>query len=236
MNPLAAPAESTNSHESQAYAVSKGASLAEQTYDFIKENIITLRFPPGSPLLENQLAKQLGISRSPMREALARLEREGFVEIVPWKGARVTEITPKYVTELYEVRASLEGTAARLTIPRVDRGKFIAMKKAIAEIAPRINAGDVVAFYEHEVLFHELYVAGCGNDLLLQTLIGMHDHLTRVRNYLTATRIPGHEAISLREHQEVLEVFLSGDGDAAEMAVRNHLHSVVSRMLVAFRA
>lgn len=233
MNPLAALAESVPSQEPEAPALSKGASLAEQTYDFIKENIVSLRYPPGSPLLENQLAKQLGISRSPMREALARLEREGFVEIVPWKGARVTEITPKYVTELYQVRASLEGTAARLAISRLDRGRLMAMKRTMDELATSVDAGDMTAFYQHEVPFHDLYVAGCGNDLLLRTLVGMRDHLTRVRNYLSATRIPGHEAASFREHQVALEAFLSGDGDAAEAAVRNHLDNVVARMLAA---
>ena len=208
----------------------KGASLAEQTYDFVKEAIISLRFAPGSPLLENQLSKQLGISRSPMREALARLEREGFVEIVPWRGARVQEISRRYVVELYQVRSSLEGTAARLAIPNLGREELEAIKKAMAEFALQIEGGDTAAFYRHEVEFHDLFVMRCGNDLLQRTLIGMRDHINRVRNYLSLHAIPRHEAISCREHQMVLEALLSGNGELAESAVKQHLDNVLARI------
>ena len=223
-------APALNPSDISAPVLAKGASLAEQTYDFVKEAIISLRFAPGSPLLENQLAKHLGISRSPMREALARLEREGFIELVPWRGARVQEISRKYVVELYQVRSSLEGTAARLAIPNLGREELVAFKEATAEIARRIESGDTADFYRHEAEFHDLFVTRCGNDLLQQTLIGMRGHINRVRNYLSLHAIPRHEVISCREHQMVLEALLSGDGDLAESAVRQHLNGVLARI------
>lgn len=219
----------------EAPVLTKGTSLAEQAYQYIKEQIVTLQFRPGSPLMENQLAKQLRISRSPMREALARLEKEGHIEIVPWRGARVVEITPKYVTELYQVRSSLEGTAARLATPRLERAELEAVKRSMDELAPRVYAGDFNSFYAHEVLFHDMYVSRCGNDLLYRTLLGMRDHLARVRNFLNyLVTIPGHAEASFGEHQQALEAFLSGSAEAAEAAVRWHLDNVAGRIIAAF--
>lgn len=226
------PAGMGSAPGSQAAPVlAKGASLSEQAYDFIKGRIISLQYAPGSPLLENQLAKQLGISRSPMREALARLEGEGFIEIVPWKGARVQEITLKHITNLYQVRICLEGMAARLAVPNLDRRELERLRAAIDDLAPRVDAGDVLAFYEHDVVFHDLYLGNCGNDMLQASLARIRDHIQRIRNYLSARDVPGHhESISLQEHRAALESFLSGSGEAAERAVRAHLENILARV------
>lgn len=213
--------------------LAKGASLAEQAYDFIKGEIISLHFAPGSPLLENQLSKHLGISRSPMREALARLEREGFIEIVPWKGARVREITRKSATDLFQLRICLEGMAARLATPRLDRHELEAFLATMDELAPRVEAGDVPAFYEHEVVFHDLFTLNCGNDVIQSSILGIRDHVTRIRNYLSSKSVPGwgHEPLSFMEHRTVIYALLTGSGEAAEAAVRGHLESVLQRVV-----
>ncbi len=210
--------------------LAKGASLAEQAYDFLKANIVSLNYPPGSPLLENQLAKHLGISRSPMREALARLERERFIDIVPWKGARVREMNLKQITDLYQVRIALEGMAARLATPNMDRTDLERVRDRMDAIAPRVMNGETAIFYEHEVEFHDLYATHCGNDMLQESLAGIHDHIARIRNFLFRTGVPGqHEVLSLGEHRAALEAFLSGSCEAAERAVRTHLECILAR-------
>ncbi|HEX9015498.1 MAG TPA: GntR family transcriptional regulator [Chloroflexota bacterium] len=231
MMTIAPAANGPTSDDPVAPVLAKGASLAEQAYGFLKGNIISLQYPPGSPLLENQLAKQLGISRSPMREALARLEREGFIEIVPWKGARVREINLKQITDLYQVRICLEGMAARLAVPNLDRRELETVRAAMNELAPRVEQGDILAFYEHDVVFHDLYVANCGNDLLISSLAGIRDHIQRIRNFLSANSVSGqHEYLSLGEHQAALQAFQTGSGEAAERAVRTHLEKILERV------
>ncbi len=106
----------------QLHRVTGPVSLKDKAYHAIKAAILSLKLKPGDPLVESDLAQQLGISKTPVRDALLELEREGFVTKVPFKGTYVTEITLKDVREVFQVRAVLEGLAARLAAPLFSAG------------------------------------------------------------------------------------------------------------------
>lgn len=213
-------------------AISKGASLAEQTYNYLKEQIVSLELEPGEQLLENAVARQLGISRSPVREAFANLESNGFIESIPWHGARVTKITAQYITELYQVRTALETSAARLATDHVASEDLRGVRAEMEELAPRLEQNPNLFYEVHEVPFHNLFVLSCGNSLLQNMILSMQDHMRRIRNYLTYVQVPGHVDASFAEHVAIIDALLDRDAEAAEVAVRVHLENVLERVVL----
>ena len=205
---------------------SKGTSLKEQSYQIIKDLILSNRIPSGEWISENQLAKDLGISRSPLREAMAKLEREGFIEYTEWKGAKVVALTPAYVVEIYQVRAALEGMAAYLAAPSLTDEDLAELERQI-HLADR-REGDLGAHDAAEIAVHSLCPRRSGNSRLFEMAINMLDHMTRIRRH--GGGVPGHLEASHREHLELLAALRTRDPERAERAFRAHLASVAERI------
>ena len=157
--------------------------LAEGAYGAIKKMIVETTLSPGQTLTETQLAVTLGISRSPIRQALVRLQEDGFVEIEPWKQARVAPLTPDVVREIYSVRTALEARAARESAPFIADADIVAMDATLKRLEPRIRVGDYAEFIAIEHQFHSLFIDNCRNRLLRDLLDDLQDHLERVRRY-----------------------------------------------------
>lgn len=213
--------------------IQKGASLSEQTYRYVKEMIVSLKLMPGEAIQENQLASELKVSRSPIRYALAKLESEGLIESIPWHGDYVTGITPKYVTEVYQVRVALESYAARLATPNLSRKELEAFREKMLELGLKLEENPNLFYEEHEGPFHDLFVSACNNELLQEMLSSVQDHLRRIRNYVAAVPVVGNVEASFAEHLKILEALLSRDATAAEGAVRTHLENVLERLIPA---
>lgn len=205
---------------------SKGASLKDQTYQIIKDLILSDRLPSGVTISENHLARNLGISRSPLREAMVRLEREGFVEFTPWKGVKVVALTPSYVQEIYQVRAALEGMAAFLAAPKLTDEDLTELERQV-QLATR-EGSDQAAHDAAEIAVHSLCPTRSGNSRLCEMAINMLDHMTRIRRH--GGTIPGHLEASYREHLELLLALQTRDPEKAERAIRAHLAAVAQRI------
>ena len=202
--------------KNKTYRVVK-SNLNTQVYDILKEMIADQRFLPGSSLNVEKLTQELGVSRTPIWEAIRRLEQEGIVAHTPHKGVRVVELTRKMALELYEVRETMEGFAARLGAERANQTLVNRMKKILAEQLTVVEKEDAVAYSRTDHEFHLLVYEACGNDLLKDILEGL-----RYRALPLAFKLSPHFAEFYNFHQQIVTAFENKDGTEAEAAMRKH--------------
>lgn len=203
-------------------------SLAQQTYDLLKEKITTGQLAPEARFSEAELARQLNISRAPLREAVRQLQEEGLLTSSDGRGLNVPPISVEMVRELYEVRLALEGAAAELAGGRIPDKQVRHMRKALDALRDPIMAGDPHGFAELDHTFHDLWVRNCGNSLLTQHTERLRDHLRRVFAY--AGGLPEHTKQAFREHESILLAIEDGDPATVRSEVENHIRSVSGRL------
>ncbi len=192
-------------------------NLNSQVYDILKEMIADQRFTPGSSLNVERLTQELGVSRTPIWEAIRRLEQEGIVFHTPHKGVRLVELTRKMALELYEVRETLEATAARLGAERATPEIIVRMEKILADQKLIVSSKDDVAYSRSDHDFHLLIYEACGNDLLKEILESL-----RYKALPLAFKLSPHYAEFLKFHQKILEAFRNCDTRAAEKTMQQH--------------
>jgi DNA-binding GntR family transcriptional regulator len=204
------------------------ASLKDQAYLAIKRAILSLKLRPGEALVESELAQQLGISKTPVRTALHELEREGLVTKVLYKGTYVTEVTLRDVQEIFELRAVLEGLAARLAVPMLDESELTRAREFLRLMEEALKMADKDLASQYGKQFHDLILQNADNQRLQLILHNLDDHLQRFR--LLSDQISGRLEKSLREHKRVLQALDQGDPDLAEQKIKEHLHSVLEEL------
>ena len=206
--------------------VATSLSLKDKAYAAIKDAILSVRFEPGMPLVETDLARQLGISKTPIRDALQELEREGFVTRTLFKGTHVTDVCLKDIAEVFQLRAVMEGLAARLATPLFSDTELdeIGAYLTVAEAA--LAAGDLMLCSENGRKLHYAIINRSeGDNARLAPIIrNLDDHVLRFR--VLSDRITGRLGKSLGEHRRVLDALNRRDPLAAEQAMRDHLFSV----------
>lgn len=210
----------------QLNPVRTGMTLTERVYTTIKEAILDLKLEPGSPLVEDELARQLGTSKTPVRDALFTLERDGLVTKIPYKGTYVSEVSLKDATEIFELRAVLEGLAARLATATFGPDDFAEAERLLdAADAARLR-GDREAASQCGAQFHWLLVQQAENRRLKPILAKLEEQLRRLRRLSDLRR--GRLEKSAGEHRAILAALRAGDAYAVEDAMRHHLQSVVA--------
>jgi DNA-binding GntR family transcriptional regulator len=192
-------------------------NLNDQIYPILKEMIADQRFNPGGSINVEQLTHELGVSRTPVWEAIRRLEQEGIVVHTPHKGVRVRELTREMALELYGVREALETTAARQGAGRATPQLIARMGKCLEKQAQIVKQEDAVAYSQSDHEFHLLIHEASGNRLLQEILEGL-----RYRALPLAFRLTPQFAEFLGYHRLVLEAFKKKDGPGAEKAIRRH--------------
>ncbi len=144
-------------------------SLVEATAEVLRDRIIGGSFKPGARLVETEIARQLGTSRAPVREALATLKAEGLTRDEPGRGTYVTVLGRRDVEEIYELRAAIESAAARLVIEQDDQGSLDALDRALAAMGAAADLGDRMAFIEADLALHGVLCRAAGNERLFRT-------------------------------------------------------------------
>lgn len=194
--------------------------IRDKVYAYLKDAILRGEYKAGDRLVERVLAEKLNISRTPIREALFRLETQRFVRTVPRKGVVVNEITQAEILEVFMILASLESLAARLAAQKVNGGIIAEIDQLIAEMEEALNngGGDEV---ELNVKYNELIGRASGNPKLHEMLVDLKDYVRAFSNLSSA--LPGRTKAALREHQDVLSAIRSGEADLAENFTRIHL-------------
>jgi DNA-binding GntR family transcriptional regulator len=199
--------------------------LKARAYAAVKEAILSLRFEPGMPLVESDLAQQLGISKTPVRDALQELEREGFVTRVPFKGTYVTDVTVTDIVEFFQLRAALEGFAARLAAPMLSDAELDQLDRDLAAAAVALAEGDLARCSSLGQCLHNACLDKAGNARLASITRNLDDHVRRLR--ILSDRISGRLGKSAQEHRRILAAMRLRDPSAAEEAMRSHLLSVL---------
>jgi DNA-binding GntR family transcriptional regulator len=201
--------------------VPAGESLVEAAYQAVRAQILDNRWPPGYRALEQELALWLGMSRTPVREALIRLAQEGLVEIVPRHGMRVLPVSADDMRDIYQVLTALESMAAELVVLRKPTAKQLKpLIDASHDMAKAVKADDLDAWAAADERFHRNLIELCGNRLLIDAVQNCWDRAHRAR--MVTLRMRPKPVHSTREHMEVVERIRNGDARGAFECHRAH--------------
>ncbi len=198
----------------------KHKTLREQIVFSLRESIIRGDLKPGQKLTEPELANRLGISRTPIRESFRQLESEGFLTVVPRKGAVVSSITRKDIEDFYELKSLLEGYAARIAAERIstkDVENLVKLNQKLNEFADKEQ---LEKFFSKNEEFHNYYLNLCGNEKLVEIRDSMVKRFLGFR--MAALSLPGRLEESVKQHEQIIKAFKRKDGRLAEAVVVEH--------------
>lgn len=197
--------------------------LRDEIKDYLMEAILDGRLKPGERIVETQVARHLGVSQAPVREALRELEHVGLLRSVPFKGTYVKKLTDKEIKERYIVRAALEEAASRYALEKITDDVLSQLKKLIEKMVECAKENDFKQMVHYDVEFHRLIVKSAQNDFLLNTWENCSPG--------SWTRISAHlkrkELLELaRRHNEILDALRSGNPEKAGIAIRKHIEEL----------
>jgi DNA-binding GntR family transcriptional regulator len=202
----------------------KTRPLQQKAYVFVKEKIMNREFKAGHYLTDSQLAAELAISRTPVREAFRLLEHEGFLISRARKGWQVYSLSLKDIHDIFDIKETLESLMARKAAGCKDAKKRAQLKSAMDRMKKAALANNHEAWREADVKLHDILFEMSGNERASRVIRELNEQWYRVRLGLIAMQ--GRVERSNGEHEAVIEEILSGDEDGAERCMRDHLHNL----------
>lgn len=203
--------------------------LSQKVYRVLKTEIVKGNLKPGVKLLEDKIANQMGVSRTPVREALRELAAEGFVEMTPNQGMIVTTVSLEDLKEVLQIRGVLEGLATYLAAKMITREDIIKLERIINKMNICIIKDDTLAFSDLNADFHDLILKICGNKRLIRICSNLSDRAHRFR--IRSLSIPGRLKYALKEHREILEALKKKDSEQADKLSQKHIKNVLKNIL-----
>ena len=194
----------------------KGVGLSNQVYEIIKQRLITCEYKPNSVLNEAQLSAELGCSRTPTREAIIQLERQGFLQIIPKKGIYVTAITANEIMQIFQARKEIEPVALRMGRATIDTAILEDFKIRFSK-----DTDDVLDGYKLDTAMHMYFIENCGNDFIIDMMHSVFDKNTRV--IIASKENQLHVNESRKEHLEIINLLINGDYDTACKKLSEHI-------------
>lgn len=194
-------------------------SRADLAYEVLRDLIITLEIPPGSPLSEPELMRSIGVGRTPLREAVHRLEGEQLVKVYPRRGTFAADINLADLALITDLREELEGHAAGAAAERAT----IADRAALEQLRPRLHASTTRAQIEIDTVVHRAIYAAAHNRFLAATATQYHNLALRIW-HLFIERLPDISS-HVEEHEEIIDAILGGDSGRARVAAGEHVRS-----------
>ncbi len=200
-------------------------NLRDQIYEIIRGMILRREIGPGEKIVEENLAKKIGVSRTPLREVLFRLESEGIVQIIPRRGAFIREKSKEQIIEVLEIREVLEGLVTRLASNNIDNATLKEIKTKLASIKdiPDEEA-NLIKFTLADEEFHAHLLNACHNDMLKNIIGTINMHLQFIR--LRTVVLPGRAKRTISEHYDIVTAIENKDAKKAEKLMRKHIASV----------
>jgi DNA-binding GntR family transcriptional regulator len=198
-------------------------------YEELRDLILRGEIKPGTRMMEIELAEDMGVSRTPIREAIRKLEKEGLVTIEPRRGAYVSDVSVKDMVDILEVRATLEGLAAFLAAQRMTKEEKMELLETSQKFNEALNQGDMAAMIKIDTKFHHLVFAAGRNKHLMQMVEALQELVLRFRyiyykDFKRAEEMPA-------EHLRIYEAILSGDADKARESAFNHIDQLKEMIL-----
>lgn len=199
--------------------------LRDVVFSTLREAILKGNLKPGERLMEIQLAKRLGVSRTPIREAIRMLELEGLVVMIPRKGAEVAKITEKDLKDVLEVRCALEELAVELACRYITPEQIDSLKQIVDEFKIAMAGHDVTSIAEKDVAFHDVIFTATHNRRLIQLISNLSEQMYRYRvEYLKNPE--SHEQL-VREHEEIIDNLERKDVAQAKKNINHHIYNQV---------
>lgn len=195
--------------------------LRDVVFNTLRQAILKGEMEPGERLMEITLANKLGVSRTPIREAIRKLELEGLVHMIPRKGAVVASISEKDMRDVLEVRITLEELAVKLAIKNMNEEDIDMLKKAGQAFENAVISRDIVNIVEADVAFHDVIYNKTENNRLIQIISNLREQMYRYRlEYVKDART---HSILISEHNDIIACLAKKDVEAAKAAVREHV-------------
>ena len=195
--------------------------LRDVVFKTLRQGILTGELKPGERLMEIQLANKLGVSRTPIREAIRKLELEGLVTMIPRRGAEVAQITEKSITDVLEVRKVLDNLSVELACDRITEEEKEMLQNACVDFEDAVKTGDFSMIAKTDVAFHDIIVAATRNIRLSQMVNNLAEQMYRYRfEYIKDST--QHNRL-VQEHKEICEGIVSGNKEKALEAIEAHI-------------
>ena len=203
----------------------RSTNLRDQVYDIVRDMIVSHELRPGQKIFEEQIAAEIGVSRTPVREALFRLENDGIVEIIPRRGPFVVALTEHKIVEILLIREVLEGLVARLATPLITPARL----KQLRTLLDGVSTVDddqphLTRYTNHDITFHKTLLEACDNQMLTNMMGPVNSHLSLIR--LRTVAVAGRARQTVAEHYGILEAMEAKDAPLAEQRMRAHITSV----------
>ncbi len=205
--------------------------LREIVFETMREAIIKGQLKPAERLMEVQLAEEMGVSRTPVREAIRKLELEGFVVMVPRKGAYVAGISTRDITEVFEIRAALESVASGLAAERITEEELEELERLLVIVAECTKTGDVDKVIRVDTDFHDCLYKASRNNRLVQIISNLREQIQRARKISLAS--PGRLKDTLKEHKKIVEAISERNVQLAHDLALEHIENAENSMLEA---
>ena len=207
----------------------KVKSLEESVYNALREDILEGRLGTGVALTECALAARLGVSRTPIRGALHRLSEEGLVSVTPNRGAVVVGVNAEDLVDIYKIRMRLEGLASKDAAARISPEEKKRLSDSVELSEFYIQKKDTEHLKELDTEFHRIIYKASGNRLLYKTLSELHGNITAYRKLSLSSG--DRLERSVREHRDILNAILAGDGELADRLTSLHIEAALENLL-----
>lgn len=203
--------------------------LRDVVFNTLRQAILRGELKPGERLMEIQLANKLGVSRTPIREAIRKLELEGLVLMIPRKGAEVADISEKSLRDVLEVREALEELAVQLACDKITKEEIEDLKKAAEDFKKILKSRDITEIAEADVRFHDIIFMATDNQKLVQLLNNLREQMYRFRvEYLKNEEV--HPQL-IAEHEKIIEHIMERDKAKASAIVSEHINNQVEGVI-----
>ena len=207
--------------------------LRDVVFNTLRQAILTGELKPGERLMEIHLANRLGVSRTPIREAIRKLELEGLVTMIPRRGAEVAQITEKSMKDVLEVRRTLDALSAELACERISPEEEEALKKACQNFEEAVKTKDAKIIAKADVALHDIIAAATGNQRLIQLINNLAEQMYRYRfEYIKDAS--QHERI-IKEHRIIYESIVKKDKVAASEMAKTHIDNQEKAVIARIR-
>ena len=204
-------------------------TIRRKTYEYLREKLLNGEIPPSQHLIEAKIAKDLGTSRTPVREAFHSLELEGLIESIPRVGYVVTSTSEEEVEEVCEIRMAIEGVAARWAIEKAHKKLIEELKKNISISGGRVSKGNAKAFIDLDARFHEIIARHSGSQRLLELAQTLRRHMLRYR--IQSIYSVENVLRAIEGHKGILRAIEKRDLEELNKAIRYHMEQSKSDIL-----
>jgi len=195
--------------------------ISREVYRILRENILNAKLPQGLKLVERDIARQLGVSRTPVREAIRKLEQEGLVRHIPRKGVIVSNISERDIQDIYAIRAVLEGLAARLAAERISPKKLNRLNEIITEMKKALEQKDEKTLQVLHLEFNNIIYEAAECPRLYQMINLLVDYIAAFTKI--GYSVPGRMQAATEEHENLVKAIAEGDFVLAEEIARKHI-------------